>query len=130
MRWFRNLRLARKLALSFAVLLGLTAGLGLFALAIRLGEILVQLSIVPAYGVARVELRRLLDDLQPAGDDLHALGSTLVHSVGGTVVLLVILVLNVYKPRGMTRYGWRKQEEQRGAARHGKRAEQRTARGP
>jgi hypothetical protein len=25
------------------------------------------------------------------------------------VVLLVILVLNVYKPRGMTRYGWRKQ---------------------
>jgi len=32
MRWFRNLRLARKLALSFTVLLGLTAGLGLFAL--------------------------------------------------------------------------------------------------
>jgi hypothetical protein len=27
-------------------------------------------------------------------------------------VLLVILVLNVYKPRGMTRYGWRKQQEQ------------------
>jgi methyl-accepting chemotaxis protein len=32
MRWFRNLRLARKLALSFAVLLGVTAGVGLFAL--------------------------------------------------------------------------------------------------
>jgi hypothetical protein len=46
-------------------------------------------------------------------DDLRALGSTLVHSVGGTVVLLVILVLNVYKPRGMTRYGWRKQQEER-----------------
>jgi hypothetical protein len=29
------------------------------------------------------------------------------------VVLLVILVLNVYKPRGMTRYGWRKQQEER-----------------
>jgi hypothetical protein len=29
------------------------------------------------------------------------------------VVLLAILVLNVYKPRGMTRYGWRKQYEQR-----------------
>jgi hypothetical protein len=27
--------------------------------------------------------------------------------------LLVILVLNVYKPRGMTRYGWRKQQEER-----------------
>jgi len=46
-------------------------------------------------------------------DDLRAFGSTLVHSVGGTLVLLVVLVLNVYKPRGMTRYGWRKQEEQR-----------------
>jgi hypothetical protein len=29
------------------------------------------------------------------------------------VVLLLIAVLNVYKPRGMTRYGWRKQQEQR-----------------
>ena len=47
-------------------------------------------------------------DPTTSGDDLRALGSTLVHSVGGTVVLLVILVLNVYKPRGMTRYGWRK----------------------
>ena len=48
-----------------------------------------------------------------SGDELRALGSTLPHSVGGTVVLLVILVLNVYKPQGMTRYGWRKQQEQR-----------------
>jgi hypothetical protein len=47
-----------------------------------------------------------------SGDDLRALGSTLVHSVGGTVVLLVILMLNVYKPRGMTRYGWRKQQQE------------------
>jgi hypothetical protein len=51
-------------------------------------------------------------DPTTSGDDLRALGSTLVHSVGGTVVLLVILVLNMYKPRGMTRYGWRKQQEQ------------------
>ena len=48
-----------------------------------------------------------------SSDDLRALGNTLVHSVGGTVMLLVILVLNVYKPRGMTRYGWRKQDQQR-----------------
>ena len=33
----------------------------------------------------------------------------------GTVVLLVILVLNVYKPRGMTRFGWSKRDEQRRA---------------
>jgi hypothetical protein len=52
-------------------------------------------------------------DPTTSSDDLRALGSTLGHSVGGTVVLLVILVLNVYKPRGMTRYGWRKQQEER-----------------
>jgi uncharacterized membrane protein len=52
-------------------------------------------------------------DPTTSGDDLRALGNTLVHSVGGTVVLVVILVLNVYKPRGMTRYRWRKQQEER-----------------
>ncbi|MDQ3251835.1 MAG: DUF2269 domain-containing protein [Actinomycetota bacterium] len=64
-------------------------------------------------------------DPTTSSDDLHALGSTLVHSVGGTVVLLVILVLNVYKPRGMTRYGWRKQQEQRRALKWSKQDEQR-----
>lgn len=48
-------------------------------------------------------------DPRTSSHDLRELGNTLVHSVGGTLVLLVILVLNVYKPRGMTRYGWRKQ---------------------
>jgi hypothetical protein len=52
-------------------------------------------------------------DPATSGEELRALGSTLVHSVGGTVVLLVILVLNVYKPRGMTRYGWRKQQAEK-----------------
>ena len=57
-------------------------------------------------------------DPTASGDDLRALGSTLVHSVGGTVVLLVILVLNVYKPRGMTRYGWRKRQEEQRRTQH------------
>lgn len=39
---------------------------------------------------------------------LVALPSTLPHSVGGTIVLAVVLVLNVYKPQGLTRYGWRR----------------------
>ena len=52
-------------------------------------------------------------DPTTSGEDLRALGSTLVHSAGGTVVLVAILVLNVYKPRGMTRYGWRKQQQER-----------------
>jgi hypothetical protein len=37
----------------------------------------------------------------------------LLHAGIGLLVLLVIQVLNVYKPRGMTPYGWRKQHEQR-----------------
>ena len=48
-----------------------------------------------------------------AGDDPRMLPGTLVHSVGGLLVLLVIMILSVYKPKGMTRYGWRKQQEQR-----------------
>ena len=47
------------------------------------------------------------------GQDPRMLPGTLVHSIGGLLVLLVIMVLSVYKPRGMTRYGWRKQQEQR-----------------
>lgn len=42
---------------------------------------------------------------------LRELPSTLVHSVGGMAVLLVILVLNIYKPAGMTAYGERKREQ-------------------
>jgi Predicted integral membrane protein (DUF2269) len=37
----------------------------------------------------------------------------LLHPGLGLVVLVVIQVLNVYKPRGMTRYGWRKEEQRR-----------------
>jgi uncharacterized membrane protein len=56
-------------------------------------------------------LAEMAADPTTSSEDLRAMPSTLVHSVGGTVVLLVILVLNVYKPQGMTRYGWRKQQE-------------------
>jgi hypothetical protein len=45
--------------------------------------------------------------------DVADLPGDLLHSIGGLVVLLVPLVLNIYKPRGLTRYGWRKQQEQR-----------------
>ena len=43
---------------------------------------------------------------------LQTLGNLLLHSIGGTIVLLVITVLNVFKPRGLTRYGWRKQNQE------------------
>ena len=41
------------------------------------------------------------------------LGGELLHAGVGLLVLLVVQVLNVYKPRGLTPYGWRKQQEQR-----------------
>lgn len=50
---------------------------------------------------------------------LLAMPPTLVHSLGGLAVLLVVQVLNVYKPHGVTRYGWRKLQEER--RRHGQR---------
>ena len=46
------------------------------------------------------------------GATLSRLGGDLFHAGGGLLVLLVITVLNVYKPRGLTPYGWRKQHEQ------------------
>jgi hypothetical protein len=45
------------------------------------------------------------------GAALEALGGDLLHPAIGLVVLLVVQVLNLYKPQGLTRYGWRKQQE-------------------
>ena len=44
-----------------------------------------------------------------ANADISHLSGDLPHSIGGLLVLLVPLVLNIYKPRGLTRYGYRKQ---------------------
>ena len=41
---------------------------------------------------------------------LSQLGGDLFHPGVGLVLLLGILALNVYKPRGLTPYGWRKQQ--------------------
>lgn len=57
----------------------------------------------------------------PATTDaaLTAMPGTLPHSIGGAIVLLVVHWLNVFKPRGLTRYGWRKEREERAAAERG-----------
>ncbi|MBA3779081.1 MAG: DUF2269 domain-containing protein [Chloroflexi bacterium] len=52
-------------------------------------------------------------DPTTSDEQLLALPPTLLHSVGGLVVLLAVQVLNVYKPQGVTPYGWRKQQEER-----------------
>jgi hypothetical protein len=43
--------------------------------------------------------------------DPRELPGTLPHSAGGLVVLLITVILSVFKPPGMTRYGWRKQDK-------------------
>jgi hypothetical protein len=69
----------------------------------------------------------VLADVARAGEggNLHRMGQhvysrlargDLLHPGLGLVVLLVVQVLNVYKPRGMTRYGQSKQQEQRRGA--------------
>jgi hypothetical protein len=51
------------------------------------------------------------DAARDASDEsVLRLGGDLFHSGLGLVVLLVIGVLNAYKPSGMTPYGWRRQD--------------------
>jgi hypothetical protein len=52
-----------------------------------------------------------------SGADPRELASTLPHSIGGLIVLLSAAVLSVFKPRGLTRFGWRKQRQAAGSAR-------------
>jgi hypothetical protein len=75
--------------------------------------IAVGVLVVEATVIAR--LAEMAADPRVSDDQLRRLPGTLLHSVGGMAVLLVIQVLNVYKPRGLTRYGWRKQREERRA---------------
>ena len=58
-------------------------------------------------------LAAMAADPSMSDEAVLAFPPTLLHSVGGLVVLLVVQVLNVYKPQGVTAYGWRKQQEER-----------------
>lgn len=74
---------------------------------------------VGATGVLLSEIRVINDGAAMAADpatsteQLLAAQSTLPHSLGGLAVLLVVQVLNVYKPQGLTPYGWRKLQVER-----------------
>ena len=52
-------------------------------------------------------------DISTSDAALLAAPPTLPHSIGGLLVLLVVQVLNVYKPQGVTPYGWRRQQAER-----------------
>lgn len=57
------------------------------------------------------EAARLAAKTASSRADLQAIGiQLLLHSAGGLLVLLVPAVLSVYKPPGLTRYGFRKQQ--------------------
>ncbi|RSM62047.1 DUF2269 domain-containing protein [Actinoplanes sp. ATCC 53533] len=45
--------------------------------------------------------------------DPRGLPGTLPHSAGGLVLLLIAVTLSVFKPQGVTRYGWRRRNELR-----------------
>lgn len=44
---------------------------------------------------------------------LETMGSDIPHALTGLVLLVGILVINIYKPRGLTRYGWRRERAAR-----------------
>jgi hypothetical protein len=50
---------------------------------------------------------------QAPSSDLRQLRSPspVLHAAGALLVLLAAVTLSVYRPRGMTRYGWRKQHD-------------------
>lgn len=88
--------------------------------------ILTILAVVVLLSETRVisYLAQVAADPSTSNDELRALPGTLVHSGGGLVILLVVNVLNIYKPRGMTRYGQRKQHEDRTTVRRSRQDQQ------
>lgn len=58
-------------------------------------------------------------DLVRTADEQHVIGmgSDIAHAVIGLVLLIGILELNIDKPRGLTKYGWRKEQAALGRAR-------------
>ena len=103
-----------------ALLTGLVQALGTTWGLFRHYWVLVKLLLTVLVGVVlllQLELIGYLADIAAETTlldaDLRALRtSPVLHAAGGLLVLLVPLVLSLYKPRGMTRYGWRKQHEQ------------------
>jgi hypothetical protein len=101
-------------ALLTGVLLSLSTPWGLFrhywvviSLMLTIFATLVLVLHMPSV-TATAQLARVVPPSQPG----H-LGGDLLHSGVGLLVLLLITWLNVYKPQGLTPYGWRKQQAQR-----------------
>ena len=99
-----------------AVLIGILNALGTSWGLIRHYWVLVKLVltvIATLVLLQEVPVIGYLAGLASTGADPRGLSSTLVHSGAGLLILLTTVVLSVFKPSGLTRYGWRKQQERR-----------------
>jgi hypothetical protein len=74
-----------------------------------LATILLLVHMRPVGHLASVVAERTL-----AGGEIEGLRIQLIADAGAAIVaLMTATVLSIYKPRGLTRYGWRKREEGR-----------------
>jgi hypothetical protein len=110
--WFAIVPLALAAHLT-GVLMSLGTPWGLF----RRYWVLITLGLTTlstAVQLLHMPMVSVLADMAREADGAHLarLGGDLFHPGVGLPVLLVITGLNVYKPRGLTPYGWRKQQEQ------------------
>jgi hypothetical protein len=114
--WFAILPLALVSLLS-----GLFSSLGTKWGLVRHYWVLVKLLITVLITILLLVHMQPVDLLAGAAARTTLLGSSLrglriqmaVYAIATLLVLLVLTVLSVYKPQGMTRYGWRKQDEER-----------------
>ena len=98
-----------------ALVTGIVMSLGTKWGLIRYWWVLISLLLTVAATVVLIAETRVIQDAaliaadpMTAPERLLSLPGTLPHSVGGLAVLFVVQFLNVLKPQGMTRYGWRK----------------------
>jgi hypothetical protein len=78
---------------------------------VKLGINLVATSVLLLYMQTLASLAEVARDGASSGDDLSGLRSPspALHAGAALLLLLVAAILSVYKPRGMTRYGRRRQ---------------------
>lgn len=96
-----------------AVLIGVVVALGTSWGLFRHYWVLVKLLLTLfATTILLLETRAIgtMAAVAATGADPRDLPGSLPHSIGGALVLLTILILAIYKPAGMTRYGWRRRQ--------------------
>jgi len=97
-----------------SVLIGIVNALGTPWGLLRHYWVLLKLLLTILATIVLLQEAQVVSALAETADsvaDPRDLPGTLLHSGGGLFVLLVIAVLAIFKPRGVTRYGWRNQHE-------------------